>query len=114
VNNESDALPWLISFSLGLWRNLVRNSTHLSQTAVVFIISVALVALARSEDTDLSIHIDHVMLGASNLERALSDFEKATGVLPYSWRNTSLWHTKRVGIAGPQHLPRAHSSGARR
>ncbi len=46
----------------------MRNSTHLSQTAVVFIISVALVTLARSEDTDLSIHIDHVMLGASNLE----------------------------------------------
>jgi hypothetical protein len=60
----------------------VRNSTNLSQTAVVFIISVALVALARSEDTDLSIHIDHVMLGASNLDSAISDFEKATGVHP--------------------------------
>jgi hypothetical protein len=60
----------------------VRNSTHLSQTAVLFIIFVALVALARSEDTHLSIHIDHVMLGASNLERALSDFEKAAGVHP--------------------------------
>ena len=60
----------------------MKNSTHLSQAAVVFIIFVALVALARSEDTDLSIHIDHVMLGASNLERALSDFEKATGVHP--------------------------------
>jgi len=68
--------------SLGLWRNLVRNSTRLSQTAVVFVIFVALVVLARSEDTELSIHIDHVMVGVSNLEGAVSDFEKATGVRP--------------------------------
>jgi len=60
----------------------VRNSTYLSQTVVVFIAFVAWVALARSEDTELSIHIDHVMVGASNLDRAVSDFEKATGVHP--------------------------------
>jgi hypothetical protein len=62
--------------------NPVRNSTHLSQTALVSIIFVALVVLARSEDTDLSIHIDHVMLGVGNLDRAVSDFEKTTGVRP--------------------------------
>ena len=62
--------------------NPVRNSTHLPETAVVSIIFVALVVLARSEDTDLPIHIDHVMLGVSNLDSAVSDFEKATGVRP--------------------------------
>lgn len=60
----------------------MRNSAHLSQTAVVFIFFVTLVALARSEDTDLSLHIDHVMLGARNLDSAVSEFEKATGVHP--------------------------------
>jgi hypothetical protein len=43
---------------------------------------VALAASARSEDTNVAIHIDHVMVGVSNLERAVSDFEKATGFRP--------------------------------
>lgn len=60
----------------------MRNSSHLSHSAIVPVIFVALAASARSEDTKIAIHIDHVMVGVSNLERAVSDFEKATGVRP--------------------------------
>ena len=60
----------------------MRNSTYLSQTAIVFIAFVALVALARSEDTELSIHIDHVMVGASNLDRAVLTLRKQPACIP--------------------------------
>jgi Glyoxalase-like domain len=60
----------------------VRNPTHLSRIAAILVIFVALAVPAGSEDTDVAIHIDHVMVGASNLDRAISDFEKATGIHP--------------------------------
>ena len=76
------AIPEPRRISLGVRRNLVRNSSHFSHSAIVPVIFVALDASARCEDTNVAIHIDHVMVGVSNLERAVSDFEKATGVRP--------------------------------
>ena len=49
---------------------------------LIVVIFLAWTGSARSADEDATIHIDHVMLGASNLERAVSDFQKATGVRP--------------------------------
>lgn len=83
---------------------------------LIVVIFLALIGSARSADEELTtIHIDHVMLGASNLERAVSNFEKATGVRPVFGGKHPGGETENCTcIAGSPHLPRAHSPPGRR